>query len=155
MPRIPALQIEDARIIFPNFAGAEKLPYNAAGDRNFCVIIDEDNAAKLRADGWNVRALKSVDGQPPEFTISVTVKTDSNRPPRLYMVNNRRVTLMNPEEYGVLDYARFSKVDLTINPYAWQTTPTLKVSGYLEEGYFTLEPDRLRDKYLFASENGE
>ena len=52
--------IDDARIIFRNFAGKEGM-YNREGDRNFSVILPPDLADQLAKDGWNVKWLKARD----------------------------------------------------------------------------------------------
>lgn len=156
MTSLPTLTIEDAKLVFRNFKGEARAPYNAAGDRNFGVIIDTETAKQLRADGWNVRKLKAADDEvPPEEAINVKINIKSGFPPRLYLINQgRQPTLLSVDEYNILDFARFERVDLTINPYVWQEEPQ-RVTGYLAEGYFTLAPDKLRDRYWINTDEHE
>ncbi len=42
--------VEDARLIFRNFAGKEG-QYNREGDRNFAVILPDDVAEQMEKDG--------------------------------------------------------------------------------------------------------
>lgn len=152
--RLPQLTLENVTLMFPNFAGEGRPPYNAAGDRNFCVLVDDELAKHLKADGWNVRTLKTTDPDvAPGQIISVTVKTDSKFPPRLWLIHgNNRPQLMDPDDFRILDYAKFRSVSVRINPYIWQEKPQ-RVSGFLEEGYFQLEPDPLRERYFAADGN--
>ena len=49
------LQIDDARITYKNFEGRGD-KYNRQGDRNFVLIIPEENMAQeLINQGWNVK----------------------------------------------------------------------------------------------------
>jgi hypothetical protein len=147
-PHYEPLVLEDATLLFPNFAGIAK-DYNVVGDRNACVIVSDELAGQLAAIGWNIRVGKSTDPDvlPGKF-ISFTVKIDSKFPPRLWLIRyGRRPELMAPQEYNILDFARFKSVSLKINQYVWQDKPQ-KVSGFLEEGFFELMPDPLRDRYF-------
>jgi hypothetical protein len=113
------------------------------------VLIDDDLATQLALIGWNIRIGKTTDPDviPGKF-INFTVNTDSKFPPRLWLARDgRRPELLAPEEYNILDYARFKSVGLRINQYIWQPKPQ-KVSGFLEEGFFQLQPDPLRDHYF-------
>lgn len=138
--------VEDARIIFRNFEGKEGM-YNRKGDRNFSVLLDQDVAAAMIDDGWNIKVLKArEEGDPeqPYITVAVNFK---GRPPHVVMITSRGRTTLGEDEVEMLDWADFKTVDLILNPYEWDVNGKSGIKAYLKSLFVTIHEDALELKY--------
>lgn len=144
--------IEDARIGFRNFSGKEG-KFNSAGDRNFCVFLDEDLAKTLQADGWNVRWLKprdEGDDEQPYLPVKVSYE---NIPPKILLITSRGKTILDDESIGALDWAEITGVDLIIRPYNWEVNGKTGVKAYVKSMYVTIAEDAFEAKYYDAPDS--
>ncbi|UVK59352.1 ssDNA binding protein [Gordonia phage Pherobrine] len=153
------LTIENATIIFRNFAGKEGM-YNAEGDRNFCVLLDTELANKLVEDGWNVKTLKArEEDDEPQPYIQVSVKYRGRngatvRPPTIVMVTSNGRTNLSEDECELLDWVDIKNVDLIIRPFQWAVSGKTGIKAYLKSIYITIMEDELQLKYADVPEIG-
>lgn len=144
--RLDNIVVENARLIFKNFAGEES-KFNRAGNRNFCVILDGDSAEDLRQMGWNVKALRPrEDEDEPTYYLQVTVAF-GNFPPKVIMISGKTKTVLDEESIDTLDYAEIANVDLIIRPYHWEVNGKEGIKAYLKTMYITIEQDVFAGKY--------
>ena len=141
------LQIDDARIIYRNFAGRGD-KYNREGDRNFAVVIpDEEMANELTDRGWNVKIKPPrEDGDVPFMFLPVKVKFN-DRGPTVYLKTGSVQNRLDEESVGLLDNIDIISVDLDIRPYDWviqEGTPNEKSgrSAYLQNIRVIQDVDR-------------
>src|SRR5512145_695782 len=137
--RIPPLTIENARIIYRNFSGAAKT-YNAAGLRNFHVVLDNDVARTLAADGWNVRWHEpKKEGEDRWASLKVAVRFD-NYPPKIVLVSKGVKTPLDPDSVSILDDATLETVDVVISPSQWKNERGEGIKAYLQKMFAVLSP---------------
>lgn len=148
------LLMEGARIIFPNFTGREG-KYNAEGERNFCVLLDQDLASQMEADGWNIKYLKPRDPDDPmQPMVQVSVKF-RRLPPKILIVTGKGKTQLTEDMCEMLDWGiDLRNVDLLIRPYAWEVSGNHGLKAYLKTLVVVVELDALEMKYEDVPEIG-
>lgn len=149
------LVIENAQIRFRNFEGKEG-KFNPAGRRNFCVLLDNDQANQLREDGWNIKYLKPRDPEDKEQAyMQVSVGSYEYMPPNIYLVSSKGKNLLTEEELKILDWADISYADLIIRPYNWEMNGKTGIKAYVKTLYVTITEDELEHKYSNTPDSAE
>ena len=142
------LQIDDARIVYRNFAG-EGNKFNREGDRNFALVIDDpDIADELKARGWNVKTKPANEEGGDDF-IFLPVKVKFNeRGPKAYLKSGAKQPVeLDEESIGCLDEIDILSVDLDIRPYNWTVNGKEGRTAYLESIHVVQRVDRFAAMY--------
>jgi hypothetical protein len=145
--KLQPVLMEGRRLLFRNFSGEEG-KYNAAGNRNFNVLLDPEEAELMAADGWNVKYLEpreEGDERQPRLEVAVSWK---NRPPNIVLITSRGKTPLDESMVSLLDWAEIINADLIVNPY--EGGPIQGRSGvkaYVKSLYVTIREDELELKY--------
>jgi hypothetical protein len=148
-PRVPDIEFKNTRIMFRNFSGV-KGEYNAEGDRNFCVPLDEDIAAVLLKDGWNVRRLKPRPDQDPneptQAYLPVKVAYE-HFPPKIMLVTSKKKNPIGEDKVGMLDGADIINVSLLVNASHWEKAGKSGIKAYAKTMYITIADDPFEEMY--------
>lgn len=147
------LKIENATLRYRNFSGTRDAYH--PGVRSFSVLLDEETAAMLKADGWNVKAKPSkADPDEMQYTLPVTVRFDVYPPKIVVLAGNNR-TYLDETTAGELDRAEIKNVDLMIRPREWEVNGKKGVKAMLKTAYVTVEMDDLDMKYANFGSNDD
>lgn len=141
------LQIDDARIIYRNFSGVGSR-FNREGDRNFAVIIeDQDVADALINENWNVKIKPPrEDGDSPFMYLPVKIKFN-DRGPNVYLKTGKAMNKLDEDTISCLDNVDILGVDLDIRPYDWEVNDKSGRTAYLQSMCVIQENDRFLERY--------
>lgn len=143
---------EGAEIVWTNFAG-EARQFNAAGQQNFCIILNQQEADQLVDLGYNVKMTKERKADSGEILggqLYIQVDLEWKfKPSRIIMIGQttRKETQLDQEAAGILDDMEIVMSDVIIRPYDWDVNGKQGTSAKLKTGYFTVYEDFLELKY--------
>ena len=143
------ITMQNVKIVYRNFSGLAG-QYNEAGDRNFCVVLGEELARQMEADGWNIRWQPPYEeGDPMRPILKVRVKYRTRdgrptRPPKVILITSRGKNILTERQVMLLDLADIIETDLIINPYEYERG---KFTAYLDSIFVTIRENELELKY--------
>lgn len=141
------LQINDARIVYGNFRGEEK-KFNREGDRNFAVVIpNQELADELLDRGWNVKIKDPrEEGDEPFRYLPVKIKFN-DRGPQVYLVSGGAHRRLDEELVSMIDEIDIRSVNLDVRPYDWEVNGKTGRTAYLQSMEVIQEIDRFAARY--------
>ena len=148
------VQLDHAKLVYMNFSGRGTM-YNDEGDRNFCVVIpNQEIADALMEEGYNVKIKdRREEGGDLFMYLKVNVKfhpKDSELVrlnPECVLITGRRQNRLDEDSICVLDGIDIINVDLDLSPYNWNKGGRSGRSAYLSKIYVTQEEDRFASRY--------
>lgn len=140
------ITLEGARLIFRNFAGNPDDYNKQGGLRTTGVLIPNDLAEEMKAEGWNIKYLKPRDPQDePQAFLTVKCKFGKIKP-TIYICTEHGKTLLDEDSVESIDYAEIRDVDIVIRPYEYEPGC---ISAYIKTMYVNIVEDVFADKYRY------
>lgn len=141
------LQIDNARLVHKNFSGLGG-KYNREGDKNFGLVIPDEDIAKMLSDaGWNIKIKPPrEEGDSPFMFLPVKVKFN-DRGPNVYLVSGRSRNKLDEESICCLDNIDIASVDLDVRPYDWNVNGKQGRTAYLHAMSVVQNVDRFADRF--------
>lgn len=142
------LEIENAEVKwgFSHFDGRADT-FNDAGDHNFTLVIDPNEAKKLMDEGWNIRTLEGrEEGDPPEYLLKVKISYRFE-PPKIYLIKRNRKFRADEADLRDISRATCEKLDVIIQPSPWVHGRESGISAYVKEMYATVSESRFAENY--------
>ena len=136
------LMIEDAKILFTNFAGSPTRYNSEGGKREFSVALPLNLVEDLEKDGWNVKYRKNADGEydpeRPYLGVKVSYKF---RAPAIWLITAGRKQLMSEDTIGTLDNITIKTADVVIHPSVYDVRGQQGISAYVKELYVVMDDE--------------
>lgn len=136
------LMIEDAKLLFTNFAGSPTRYNSEGGKREFSVALPLNLVEDLERDGWNVKFRKNADGEfdpeRPYLGVKVSYKFKA---PAIWLVAAGRKQLMTEDTVGTLDNITIKTADVVIHPSVYDVRGQQGISAYVKELYVVMDDE--------------
>ena len=143
--------IENAKLIYKNFSG-KGTDYNTEGDRNFCVVLDDEQAAYMKELGYNVKTKLPREDHEDEgefhfLKVKVSLKYGDNRDADIFRIVGGNRIKLTEKTVSTLDWDDIENVDLRIRPWNWNKGNRSGLAAFLDAMYVTVREDSLDAKY--------
>lgn len=145
---IDDVEIEDAKIkwAFSHFDGREDT-FNQQGDYNFMIILPEDVAEKMAADGWNIKVMDGYEeGDPPEHLLKVKISY-KYEPPKIYLIKGERKLRADESDLADIRRDTCEQIDVIVTPSRWVHGKNTGISAYTKELYAKVKESRFSANY--------
>ena len=164
--------VDNARIIWTNFAGVEK-DFNHSGKRNFVWAIPDvlnfrdgqisglELAQRLAGEGYNIKHRSSRDGLDGEefdhVRIDISYETAKGQPieeinpdwyPRIYLLDDNNCALeITRDGIGMLDGKRILYAYFEFRPCPWNFNNKTGTAAKLKRIFLNVRKDPLADRF--------
>lgn len=167
--RMDRVKLDSCVLIYKNFSGTGG-KFNREGDRNFCVILSEEEAQALKEAGWNVkRRPPREDGEelPPYLKVKINndnlesgrikiyrLDVSPNGEPRRDNHGDVVKAVLTPTTVGQLDSSYIVDAQLILSPYYYDFNGKKGISAYCDQLTAVVQMDAWTAKYEdFNAEN--